>query len=172
MKNETTIKALQGIVGVEQDGIWGPKSVLALEAVVHPKTPDSIHKVIASSFADPADVRAFKRCKEQGYSDQHCFSLGDNGIGCWGDDVSEHTGPACALPPEDMIDKYGSIVDAKHAKVKVVANGKEVVCILKDRMPFKGNIKNGAGIDLNPDAVRSVGLEPPIMTNATWEWWT
>lgn len=172
MKNETTIKALQGIIGTTQDGIWGPKSQLALEAIIHPETPDSIHKVIASSFADPADIRAFKRCKDKGYSDEHCFAFGDNGIGCWMDDCSEGSGPSCALPPEDMIDKFGSIVGAKHAKVKVVANGKEVVCILKDRMPFKGNIKNGAGIDLNPDAVRSVGLEPPILTNATWEWWT
>jgi len=34
--NESTIKAIQGIIGVEQDGKWGPKSALALEAIVHP----------------------------------------------------------------------------------------------------------------------------------------
>lgn len=31
------IKAIQGIIGTDVDGIWGPKSALALEAVVHPK---------------------------------------------------------------------------------------------------------------------------------------
>lgn len=35
--NTTTIKAIQGLIGTEQDGIWGPKSAAALEAVVHPK---------------------------------------------------------------------------------------------------------------------------------------
>jgi len=37
-------------------------------------------------------------------------------------------------------------------------------------MPWKKNIHNGAGIDLNPDAVRALGLEPPIMVPAKWEW--
>jgi lysozyme family protein len=35
--NESTIKAIQGILGVEQDGIWGRKSQAALDAIVHPK---------------------------------------------------------------------------------------------------------------------------------------
>lgn len=34
--NESTIKAIQGIIGVEQDGKWGPKSQAALDAIVHP----------------------------------------------------------------------------------------------------------------------------------------
>jgi hypothetical protein len=34
--NESTIKAIQSIIGTEADGKWGVKSALALEAIVHP----------------------------------------------------------------------------------------------------------------------------------------
>ena len=47
-----------------------------------------IHRVHASSFADPADVRRFRACKAAGKSDQECFKVGDNGVGCWGDDTT------------------------------------------------------------------------------------
>ena len=124
----------------------------------------------ASSFADPADVAAFKRCKAQGHSDNYCFGKGDNGLGCWGDKTSEDSGPACALPPEDMEERWGSVAKAKHALVDVTANDKTVTCVLKDRMMHKANITNGAIIDLNPDAVRALGLEPPIMVHASWQW--
>ena len=33
------IKAIQEIIGTTPDGIWGPKSELALEAVIHPSVP-------------------------------------------------------------------------------------------------------------------------------------
>lgn len=125
----------------------------------------SIHHVTASSFADPADVRAFRRCKAQGKTDHECFRVGDNGIGRWGDDT---TGPKamCALPPEDWqpIAPY-----ARGKRVLVTANGRSVICELRDTMPAKANIKNGAGIDLNPAAVAALGLRPPIMINATWQ---
>ena len=169
--NESTIKAIQGIIGVEQDGIWGAKSQAALEAIIHPIVwTNGLHKGLASSFADPADVSAFRHCKSQGKSDEQCFKVGDNGIGCWNDDCSEGSGPSCALPPDDMIEKFGSIAAAKHAKVKVSANNQTVIVTLKDRMPWKRNITNKAIIDLNPDAVATLGLKPPIMEPAAWEW--
>jgi len=59
---------------------------------------------------------------------------------------------------------------AKQAPVNVSIGDKSVQCTLRDRMPWKKNIKNGAIIDLNPDAVRALGLEPPIMAEATWAW--
>ena len=173
------IKAIQQILKVTPDGIFGVRSRLALDNLIiaAKNVPESAlqwtnapHKGIASSFADPADIRAFRRCKANGGSDQDCFKVGDNGIGCWGDDVSEGTGPSCALPPDDMIEKFGSIAAAKHAKVSVTANAQTVLCVLKDRMPWKKNITNKAIIDLNPDAVVAVGLKPPIMVPATWEW--
>lgn len=125
-----------------------------------------VHKVKASSFADPADVAAFKRCKAKGHSDEYCFAYGDNGIGCWGDDTTTNV-PMCALPREDWI-AFGSAARGK--KVLVAAGGKSVVCELRDTMPWKRNIKNGAGIDLNPAACKALGLKPPILVDATWEW--
>lgn len=124
------------------------------------------HQVKASSFADPADVAAFRRCKAKGMSDQEAFKYGDNGIGKWGDDTTGPV-PMCALPPEDWLPLGNK---ARGAKVRVCANGKEVICELRDTMPRKKNIKNGAGIDLNPAAVAALGMNPPIMVSATWEW--
>ena len=125
---------------------------------------------MASSFADPSDVAAFQSCKAQGKSDQECFRVGDNGIGCWGDPTNEGSGPSCALPPDDMEAKWGSVAAAKHRPVVVHANGRTIVCVLKDRMPRKAHIKNGACIDLNPDAVRALGLQPPVMVPVEWSW--
>ena len=168
------IKLIQEILGVTADGIFGTKSRAALDALFQPQkvtTGSQVeHHVKASSFADPADVRAFRRCKSRGKSDQECFKVGDNGIGCWGDSTVEGTGPSCALPPEDMEEKWGSVKASKHKLVEVSANGKNITCVLKDRMPRRKNIKNAAGIDLNPDAVRQLGLEPPIMIRASWRW--
>lgn len=129
------------------------------------------HKVTASSFADPADIAAFRRCKQHGGSDAQCFKLGDNGVGCWDDDVSAASHIAyCALPPDDMIARWGSVDAARHKRVVVTANGRLVVCILGDRMPWHRNIKNGCGIDLNPVACAALGLEPPVKTPASWAW--
>jgi hypothetical protein len=125
-----------------------------------------IHRVKASSFADTIDVRAFRRCKAKGGTDQECFKVGDNGIGKWGDDTTIEK-PMCALPPDDW-QHLGKA--ARGAKVKVTVKGKSVVCELRDTMPWKKNIKNGAGIDLNPAAVAALGMKPPIMVDATWEY--
>lgn len=164
------IADIQRILGdVDVDDVWGPQSQGSLDRLLA-STRSKIHHVKASSFADPADIIAFDRCKAQGKTDQECFKVGDNGVGCWGDSTREGTGPCCALPPDDMIAKWGSVAAAKHKKVLVVSKGNSVVCVLKDRMPYKKHIKNGAGIDLNPDAVRALGMKPPIMTTATWQW--
>ncbi len=126
--------------------------------------------VLASSFADLADLRAYERCKAQGKPDRECFKVGDNGIGCWGDRTAQEEIPMCALPPEDMIARFGSVKAAKHARVRVTANGREVLCLLADRMPAKANITNGAGIDLNPAAAKQLALQPPFLVRARWEW--
>lgn len=139
-----------------------------------------MNKVNATSFADPADIRAFRRCKDRGGSDDYCFKKGDNGIGLWGDDVSEGTGPSCALPPDDMIDRWGEktpykstaerLSPAKHKSVVVKRGDKTATIIVKDRMPWRKNIHNGAGIDLNPDACAALGLKPPVFTKVEWMW--
>jgi hypothetical protein len=45
--------------------------------------------VIASSFADPADVAAYRKAIAEGKSRETALKLGDDGIGCWGDDTTE-----------------------------------------------------------------------------------
>lgn len=136
------------------------------------------HKVWASSFADPADVRAFKRCKaEGGYrskgvwhpgsSDSHCFEIGDNGVGFWSQDVSEGTGPSCALPPE-VIDYYGL---HKDSPLLVSHEGREVVALVRDHMPHLDYLERHNRkyrIDLNPDACHALGISIPAEALVTW----
>ena len=176
-----TLKQIQGLIGVVQDGQFGPKSRAALAnlltadpAAAWPPTPGA-HSVLASNFADPADYRAFLTCKALGKSDEECFQIGDNCIGLWGDPTGEGTGPKCALPPEDWREHWGSGDAARHAKVLVTRSQSDgstlrVVCLLDDTMPEKTNITNGAGIDLNPDACAALHLQPPVLTRVTWKW--
>ena len=169
--DDTQIALIQGILGVTADGIWGKKSQAALDKIVKggEHNGDIEHETYASSFADPADIDAFYKCKADGHS-----GYGDNGVGCFGDSTVEGTGPSCALPPEYMEARWGSVKAAKHKRVKVVLQekrNKSVVCVLKDRMPHVENLANEARIDLNPDACKALGLEPPIMVPCVW-WWT
>lgn len=153
--------------------MWGPKSQAALDGIVHGVE----HHVRASSFADKADVIAFRKWfaiyKANGASDEEAtklaFGKGDNAIGAW-DDPTDSPPPCCAIPPEDMIERWGSVDGAKHKLIEVTANDRTVICILKDRMPWRKNITNGAGIDLNPAACEALGLTPPVMTDAAWRW--
>ena len=174
------IQQIQGLLGVEPDGEFGAMSDGALARLLAaapdsawPPVPapaiDGTCQVLATSFADPEDVAAFRRCKAEGNSDEYCFSLGDNGIGCWGDDV---TGAqlACALPPEIWLAKWGSKEAAHNRPVVVSANGRLVTCLLQDTMPHLVNIKNGAGIDLNAAAVKALGFSPPLKVLVTWRW--
>ncbi len=127
---------------------------------------------LASSFADPADVRRFTAAKAKGMTDKQAFAVGDNGVGCFGDFTAQLVTPMCALPPDDMIAKFGSVAKAKHARVLVESreNGLHVVCIVADRMPWKKNIKNGCGIDLNPAACKALRLKPPVKHPVKWTW--
>lgn len=76
----------------------------------------------------------------------------------------------CALPPDDMIEKWGSVINSKHRKVIVTIAGKSANCIVGDRMPYKKNIHNGAGIDMNPALCAALGVKPPVMIQASWKW--
>ena len=175
------IKAIQGIIGVTPDGIWGEKSQAALSSIIAAsQSPASasespalsgtaeIYKGKASSFADPADIKAFKRCKAEGKTDQECFKVGDNGIGAFGDSTVEGTGPCCAIPGSKMIARWGSKDAARFKEISVSANGKSAVVKVKDRLPE--NSPNGAIIDLNPDAGALLGLTPPFLVPCTWSW--
>lgn len=123
-------------------------------------------KTLASSFADARDLADFKRSGDLGD--------GDNGVGCWGDVTAQDVVPMCALPPEDIVARWGSM-HAKDARgrevvVTILRTGKRVVCKLADRMPQKHNITNGAGIDLNPAAALQLELVPPFLVPAEWRW--
>jgi len=173
------IKQIQAILHVAEDGLIGPKTLRELTALSTlpagadwpgaASVPDEEgwHDVKASSFADPADVAAFRKCKGEGGSDTYCFGRGDNGVGKWGDDCAAGSGPACALPPEDWA-IWGAEARKKQVRVRVL--GREVICELRDTMPHRTHITNGAGIDLNPDAVAAFGLRPPLMIAAAWRW--
>lgn len=164
------LEAIQRILGVRDDGDFWGESRAALEAVIataEAPHPDARVTGYATSFADPADVAAFKRCKRQGKTDKACFAVGDNGIGKWGDDTTVAR-PMCALPPE----KWKHLGKAaRGALVRVsIDGGRSVVCELRDTMPAQRNIKNGAVIDLNPAAISALGKKPPAKFMVTWEW--
>lgn len=129
----------------------------------------TVHEVIATSFADPDDVAAFKACKAEGHSDSYCFGVGDPAIGFMDNDTTGPE-PMCALPPEDWKGRWGTKSKAYHKGVIVKANGRTVTCLLADTMPSKDDIENGAGIDLNPVAVAAIGKSPPLKIAATWQW--
>jgi hypothetical protein len=123
------------------------------------------HTVKASSFADPADIRAFKKCKKGGHSDKYCFGVGDNGIGYWGDDTAGDK-PMCALPSGEWT-KFGN--KARGRKIDVTYHGKSVTCELRDTLP--AHPKNGAGIDLNPGTLKALGLKPgDLYSPVQWKW--
>lgn len=164
IKQIQTVLFNEGLYHGSIDGLWGEISQSALDTLL------DTHHVTATSFADPADVAAFRACKAGGKTDQECFRVGDNGIGAFGDDTTQGSGPCCALPPEDIEAKWGSVQAGHMQSVIVSANGKSVTMPLKELMPHKANVTNGAGIDLNPDAVAALGMTPPMKIAASWRW--
>jgi hypothetical protein len=66
--------------------------------------------------------------------------------------------------------KWGAGNNARGKKVAVTFNGKTVIGELRDTMPNKANIKNGAGLDLNPGFAKAFGLTPPfLVSGVTWD---
>ena len=159
--NRATKKKVQAILGVVSDGDWGPVSQAALN-VAAGQTDTFVCE--ASSFADPADVRAFKRCKATGKSDLACFAVGDNGIGQFGRITAQDTIPMVAVHGSAMRAKWGSVAAAAHRPVQVTANGRTINATVEDRVSAKGRI------DLNPACARLLGLTPPFLVPARWRW--
>ena len=127
--------------------------------------------VIASSFADLEDLAAFNRAIAQGKSEAQALKVGDNGIGVWGDKTARDDVAMCALPPEDWLAKWKNGSKARGKKVSVTYKGTTVVGELRDTMPHKANIENGAGIDLNPGFAKALSLTAPFrIVGVKWEW--
>jgi hypothetical protein len=127
--------------------------------------------VKASSFADLADLAAYQHAKALGWSDARAFKVGDNGIGAWGDLTARDDVAMCALPPEDWLAKWDSAAAARGQKVSVTYKGQTVIGGLRDTMPHKANITNGAGIDLNPGFAKAFNVTPPfLLDDVEWDW--
>lgn len=125
------------------------------------------HTVVMSSFADLADVAAFRRCKAAGGSDNLCFGKGDNGIGAWGANTAQEDVPMVALPRE----VWRAAGKTGGAGVLVEFCGRQVRAVLGDTMPALENIHNGAGMDANPATVKALGLKAPVMQpGVVWSW--
>lgn len=180
MNARTEWRKVQQILRTAQDGIPGPNDGAAVASLMAaakanqewpattPAPPigdNPWREGKASSFADPADVRAFKRCKAQGKSDQECFKVGDNGIGKWGTDTTLPR-PMCALPRED----WAHLARPQGTIVLVEIGNTVIRAELQDTMPARANIKNGAIIDLNPAACAALGQTPPMLVEARWRW--
>lgn|GEM_PF-2038112 len=151
---------------------WFSNLFFHAKAAVHLAVVNAVSSqthVLASNFADAADLRGFQRAKARGLSDVQAFRYGDNCVGFWGANTCTDT-PMCALPPEDIAAKWGSETAGKGKYVRVTIGGKSVVCQLGDVMPHKRKITNGCGIDLNPGAVKALNLRAPLKTPAVWEW--
>lgn len=126
------------------------------------------HTVRASTFADPADVAAYRRAKARGASDQEAFRVGDNGVGLWGDDTTNGE-PWVALPRDVLQAQYMHLRGARGAAVRLTYGGQAYTCKVGDTMPYTRHITNGCGIDLSPGAVRLIGY-PEHGEQVVWEW--
>lgn len=156
-------KLIQHGLCVLVDGLWGPKSQAALNALT---TEDGKEWIVcqASSFADPADLRAFKRCKATGKSDVKCFAVGDNGVGESGVITSQEHTPYVAIHDTFLVSRWGSRHAAWLREVEVVANGVGFVAKVGDRISAKGRI------DLNPACLLLIRKPAPLKTAAKWRW--
>jgi hypothetical protein len=155
----TKIQQIQKIIGVKPDDVWGPKSEAALRKTI---AGDEWRTAKASSFADPADVVAFKKCKATGKTDKQCFAVGDNGIGQFGANTAQEKTAMCALHADDMKAIWGSVAAAAHKLVIVSTQKDSVICAVEDRMSSRGRI------DLNPAAAKRLGLKPPFLVDCIW----
>lgn len=169
MTIDATIRAVQKALGLEVDGKAGIKTWTAIYARVaatlaHARPISGK----ASSFADQRDVAAFRACKALGKFDQECFKVGDNGIGCYGDDTTNINIPYVAIRPDDMIAFWGSVDAAKHKSINLTIDNTTHECIIGDRMPWAKNVTNGAVVDLAPGAQALFSLRPPFIVNCSW----
>lgn len=155
------LATLQEILEVNSDGIWGHTSQTALNAIIGEA---ALFICDASSFADPADVIAFNKCKSQGKSDKQCFAVGDNGIGQFGKITAQDHTPMIAVHHDVMVSRWGSEHGAAHRPVEVMANGHTFTATVEDRISAPGRI------DLNPACAKIAGLQPPFVVPCTWRW--
>ena len=167
VNSPAAVKSLiQGLLKVPMDGLWGPKSQAALLNALEDqsKTDTAWQAVDASSFANPADVAAFQKCKLTGKSDLQCFAVGDNGIGQFGKVTAQDHTPMVAVHKTSMVARWGSVAAAAHRPVRIKVGDKIIEATVEDRISAPGRI------DLNPACAKLLGLRPPFVVPASWQW--
>ena len=122
----------------------------------------------ATSFATLKDLYNYIKCRNSGGSETFCYSKGDNGEGAWGDMTATLKTPMVAIPPSEMVARFGK----GNSKL---ARGARVRVILKGCNPFIAEVRDKAPpgvIDLNPAALVAAGLpsDTELNTIAVWEW--
>lgn len=158
-------RRIQSLLCVPADGVWGPGSQAALQCLIEvPSHDDWIH-CEASSFADPADIEQFRRCKQTGKSDVACFAKGDNGIGQFGKVTAQEHTPMVAIHRTFMVQRWGSVLASAHRGVELsIDNGPVIQCTCEDRISAPGRI------DCNPAVLRISGRKAPLKAKAKWRW--
>lgn len=155
------IEDIQILLQVDDDGQWGRKSQGALNRLIN---NGEFRSTTFSSFADPDDLKSFKKCKLTGKTDVQCFAVGDNGIGQFGAITSQEHTPMVAIHSDDMIAKWGSRAGAAHRLVELRYNGKVITASCEDRISARGRV------DLNPACLKEFGLKPPTKVAGEWRW--
>ena len=147
------------------DNWFGPKTEAAYIEFLRSQNAKTIGG-LASTFADPDDLAAFKRCKALGKTDHECFQIGDNGLGYWSDDTTTEDVAMAAFAQSTLKDRFGDDwkTKARHAKVRVTYKDRVCDCILGDCGAPEGRI------DLNPGACKKLGIQPGDLVSASWEW--
>jgi chaperone required for assembly of F1-ATPase len=126
---------------------------------------DIRHDCTVTSFADPQDIAAFRRAKAAGLSDVEAFALGDNGIGEWGDVTAQDHTPMAALHRDSLESRWGSEGAARGKAILVRVGDRCVRAEIRDRCSERGRC------DLNPAALTSIGLNPPVYREHCQWWW-
>lgn len=120
-----------------------------------------------TTFATFKDLVGYIKCLIAGGTATKCYLKGDNGVGAWGDTTAQIHTPMCALPPREMVVRFGSSRAArgKMVKVHVPRLHRTVMCECRDKGP------NGV-VDINPAALQELGLpiDSELNETATWEW--
>lgn len=129
-----------------------------------------MNTTIATSFADPADIRAYLEAKMRGETEEQALDVGDNGIGCWGDDTKMGSGARSSLPAHVTVSRWGSMWNGRRRLIRVFYGGTFVDTILSDAGPGPKEEAEGHGLDLNYDAWKAFGVSVPAEKKVQWDW--
>jgi hypothetical protein len=115
-----------------------------------------MNRYLATSFADPADLRAYNRALREGKTPAQALEVGDNGLGAWGNPTTTGTGPCVALATR--VEGF-----RPHRMVRIFYGEKHVDAEVRDIGP-------AGRIDMNPDCCEELGLTPPVKVMVDWVW--